>query len=278
MKLGINTLLWTAVVSEADLPLFDRIKAWGFDGIEFPMYTADCSPWAVIAAKLDDLGLGATVCTMANDAANPISDDPAIRQAAVDHFKSCVDATLVLGADLMMGPMYSPVGALVGRPPTRDEWQRGVEVLRAAGEHAQAAGVTFAIESLNRFETYFLNCMADGSRFVDDIGLPNVGLTFDTFHANIEEKDPVAAVRATGHRITHVHCSENDRSTPGQGHVPWKEVFAALKGIGYDRWLTVEAFGRALPEIAAATCIWRDMMESDEQLATDAVKFIRENW
>jgi D-psicose/D-tagatose/L-ribulose 3-epimerase len=73
----------------------------------------------------------------------------------------------------------------------------------------------------------------------------------------------------------HVHISENDRSTPGEGQIAWDETFDALSKSGYDGWMVVEAFGLALPEIAAATKIWRRMYRSEEQLATDGLKFMK---
>jgi D-psicose/D-tagatose/L-ribulose 3-epimerase len=242
------------------------------------MFAPDCSPWKTLAAKLDDLGLGRTAVTIVSPEANPIAESPAVRRAGVDHLKACVDSCVALGAELLIGPLYSPCGLLVGRGRTEQEWGWGVEGLREAAEYAETAGVTLAVEPLNRFETYFLNGCADAVRLVDEVGHPRLRLMFDTFHANIEEKDPVGAIKRAGHRLAHFHVSENDRSTPGEGHIPWPQVFSALQEIGYDHWLTVEAFGRALPEVAAATCIWRDMLPSEEYLARKAVRFIRENW
>jgi D-psicose/D-tagatose/L-ribulose 3-epimerase len=279
MKVGINALLWTAAVTEEHFGLLDDIKTWGYDGVEFPMFDPECSPWQALAAKLDDLGMGRTSCVVVPEEANPISEDAGVRQAGGDHLKACIDSSVALGATHLVGPLYSPCGRLVGRGPTAQEWQWGIESMRAAGEYAQQAGVMLCLEPLNRFETYFLTCWADASRFVDEVACPNVRLMFDTFHANIEEKNPAAAIRATGKRIVHVHISENDRSTPGEGHIDWPATFAAVKDIGYDGWLTVEAFGRALPEIAAATSIWRDMLSSDEAgLAKKACEFIRGMW
>ena len=134
----------------------------------------------------------------------------------------------------------------MGRGATPAEWGWAVETLRTAAEYAATLGVTLAVEPLNRFETYFLNCAEQAVRLVDEVGHPGLGVLYDTFHANIEEKDPVGAVAVSGSRITHVHISENDRSTPGEGHVPWPETFAAVRASGYDGWLTVEAFGRGL--------------------------------
>jgi len=278
MKIGMNVLLWTAAATEEHLPLLESIQDWGYDGVEFPMFGPDCSPWATLAAKLDDLGMGRTAVTIMPEAANPISDDARVRQAGIDYLRACLDACAVLGADTLVGPMYSPCGKLVGRGPTAQEWGRAVEALRAAAEHAETVKVNLAVEPLNRFETYFLNSAEQAARLVDEVGHPCLGTLFDTFHANIEEKDPVGAIRLSGKRIAHVHISENDRSTPGEGHVPWPETFAALRDIGYDGWLTVEAFGRAMPEVAAATCIWRDMLQSEEALARSTAAFIRAGW
>src|SRR5439155_1131123 len=108
-------------------------------------------------------------------------------------------------------------------------------------------------------------------RLVDEVGHPNCRIHLDTFHAHIEEKDPAAAIRRAGDRIAHVHVSENDRGVPGTGSVAWDATFRALRVIGYDGWLTVEAFGNFLPNLAAATKIWRPLFESEEQLATEAL-------
>lgn len=278
MKTGLNVLLWTAAATEEHLPLLDRIKDWGYDGVEFPMFAADCSPWATLAAKLDDVGLGRTAVTIVPETGNPISDDPAVRRAGVDHLKACLDACATLGAETLVGPMYSPCGRLVGRGPTAEEWGWAVAALRTVAEYADPLGINLAVEPLNRFETYFLNCAEQAVRLVDEVAHPRLGTLYDTFHANIEEKDPVGAVAVYGQRIAHVHISENDRSTPGEGHVPFPETFAALRAVGYDGWLTVEAFGRALPEVAAATSIWRDMLDSEESLARRTAAFIRDGW
>ena len=100
---------------------------------------------------------------------------------------------------------------------------------------------------------------------------------YDTFHANIEEKDPVAAIIASGKKINHFHCSENDRGICGTGHVPWKESFAALHEIGYDQWLTIESFLPAIKELAAAAAIWRELAPSAEALAKESLAFIKAN-
>ena len=135
-----------------------------------------------------------------------------------------------------------------------------------------------AFEFLNRFEIYLLNCSADTQRYVDEVGAQNVGVHYDTFHAHIEEKSVRHAIETAGSSIIHVHISENDRGTPGQGQVAWAETFDALAASGYDGWLTIEAFGGLVPSLAAATKIWRPMFEAEEQLARGGLAFMKAEW
>ncbi len=159
--------------------------------------------------------------------------------------------------------------------PTADEWKWGVDSMRQVAEYAGEVGVRLGVEALNRFECYLLNAHADSARFVREVDHPACGMMYDTFHANIEEKSVADAVAAGGDKLYHIHISENDRSTPGAGGVDWKSNFDAIAGSGYDGWLVVEAFGLALPEIAAATKIWRKMYHDEITLAKDALKFMK---
>jgi D-psicose/D-tagatose/L-ribulose 3-epimerase len=106
---------------------------------------------------------------------------------------------------------------------------------------------------------------------------PRVGILFDTFHANIEEKNLGLAFRKVAPHLKHVHTCENDRGIPGTGHVEWDDVFAALREVKYDRWLTIESFGFALGELSAAASIWRDIAPTPESIAFEGVKFLKKH-
>ncbi|HYW80856.1 MAG TPA: sugar phosphate isomerase/epimerase family protein, partial [Thermoguttaceae bacterium] len=159
--------------------------------------------------------------------------------------------------------------------PTEEEWKWGVESMREVAEHAEKVGVTLGIEYLNRFECYFLNTAADGARFCADVDHPRCQMMYDTFHAHIEEKSIPDAIRSLKDCLAHVHISENDRSTPGKGNVRWDANFDTLKEVGYDNLMVVEAFGLALEKLVPATKIWRRMYDSEVQLATDALNFMK---
>ena len=175
-----------------------------------------------MARELDNHGLRRTGVTIIPDQErNILSADPARRAAGVDHMKWAVDCAAALGAEILCGPFYQPLGQFTGTGPTAEEQQRAADAHRAAAEYAAQAGIPLAVEALNRFECYFLNTLADTAAHVARVGHPNFHLMYDTFHANLEEKDPVGVIAEHLPLIKHVHVSENDRGAPGSGHVPW---------------------------------------------------------
>ena len=276
MQIGMNLLLWTTQVSPDHYPLLDKIKEWGFDGAEVPIFNVDSDQYRQLGNQLDAAGLRRTDVTVVRDETNPICESSSVRSRAVDHLKGVVEMCHVSGAEVLCGPFHSPVGTLVGRGPTRDEWKWGMDVLRQVADTAQQAGVQLALEYLNRFECYFLNCAEDTVRFIKEANHPSLGMMYDSFHANIEEKNVSQAIRSCAEQTVHVHISENDRSTPGEGNVSWSETFSTLKEVQYDAWFVIEAFGQAMPDLAAATCIWRRMFPDETYLATQGLQFIKE--
>jgi D-psicose/D-tagatose/L-ribulose 3-epimerase len=278
MKYGLNMLLWTTDVTEAHYPLLQKVRGWGYDGVELPIFELDVARFKTLGEKLNDIGLERTAVTISTGEANPISDSPAVRQAAVDRLKKVIEICHAAGVKKICGPFHSAIGQFSGTGPTPDEWKWGKETITAVADVARDADVTLVLEYLNRFECYFLNCANDTARFVKEINHPNVRMMYDTFHANIEEKSAAAAIKGCAQFMVHVHISENDRSTPGEGHVDWDTTFKTLKEMFYDGWLVVEAFGLALPALAAATKIWRRMYSTEEYLATRALRFMKSRW
>jgi len=278
MKIGMNLLLWTAHVTEAQFPLLGALKKAGFDGVELPLFEGEAAHYKQVRKELDNQGLGATTVTVVNSDTNPIDPSPSVRTKALDRIKWAIDMTHELGGTALAGPYHSAIGVFSGNPPTQQEKAHGVEVLRLAAEHAQQAGVKLTIEYLNRFECYFLTTAAQAAELVDAVNHPSFMCMYDTFHAHIEEKSQAAAIATLGKRFGHVHISENDRGVPGSGQVRWSEAFDALKQSGYDGWLTIEAFGRALPDIAAATKVWRDLFAKPEDVYLQGIDFIKKNW
>jgi len=276
MRFGVNTLLWTAAFDETHLPLLAKVKRMGFDGVEIARFAFDGFPAARIRRALESEGLGVTFCSALTGRMSLVSDEAGVRREASEFLVRGIEAAAELGARTFLGPFCAPVGLLPGRRRTDEEWKRAVAGLQSLGDTLEACDVTLAVEPLNRFETYFLNTAADGKRLCEEVSHRRVGILFDTFHGNIEEKDLGAAIRLLGGHLKHIHTCENDRGIPGSGHVEWKAVFATLREVDYDGWAVIESFGANIPEIAAAACLWRDLAPSSDAIAADGLAFLRE--
>jgi len=277
MKFGVNMLIWTANFTGEHLPLLPEIKRRGFDGIEVPIFSPPDFHAAEVRRGTEQNGLECTACSVVPQGLHAGSDDAAVRQKTRAYLETCIKLAADAGAMILAGPLYSPVGYLPGRRRTADEWKRAVECFQSLVPALECNRVTIALEPLNRFETYFLNTAADAAALCDEVNHERFAVLFDTFHANIEEKELGAAFRKVGRHLKHVHTCENDRGTPGSGHVAWSEVFSALRDMGYDGWLTIESFGFAMGEISAAASIWRDLAASPEAIAYDGVQFLKQN-
>ncbi|MEP5151780.1 sugar phosphate isomerase/epimerase [Planktotalea sp.] len=276
MKIGMCMFLWTTQIGLEHEPLLRDIRKTGFDGVEIPVFSGAADDYAATARMLNDLGLERTAVTALGDPAhNLISPDAAVRQAGIDQMKWAIDCAQVLGADRISGPLHSTLGLFSGSGPTEQELEHSLESQRRIGQHARECGVTVCLEALNRFECYLLNTMDALAAHIRAIDHPNIRAMYDTFHANIEETDPIGALTRNRDVVHHIHISENDRGVPGRGNIPWAETFAAIKDTGYDGWLTIEAFGRGLPDLAAATKVWRDFAESPEAVYRDGYQHIR---
>lgn len=279
MLLGFNLLLWTTHVTEADFPVLQELKKAGYDGVELPIFEGSPEHYAKLGKVMRETGLRATGVSIIPDAAHDCtSGDPKVRAAGLAHIKWAVDCLAAAGGELLCGPFHQPLGVFSGKPPTDAERENLVAVHKDAAAYAATKNVKLAVEPLNRFECYVLNTIGDSADVARKVGAPNYGVLYDTFHANIEEKDPVGVIAPNLDAINHVHLSENDRGTPGKGHVPWGPTLKALKGGGYEDWFVIEAFGSALPGLAAATRVWRDFFPSTEEVYRFGHDFLREEW
>ena len=279
MRTGFNLLLWATHATAEHFPIFDDLKRVGYDGVEIPLFEGDPEHFATVGAAARDAGLACTAVTVLPDEAhNAVSADPAHREGAVEHMTWAINCAEALGAELLCGPYHQPLAVFTGDGPTEEELSRLADVHRQVADRAAQSGLTLAVEPLNRFECYMLNTMEAGAAHAARVGRPNLGVLYDTFHANIEEKDPIGVIDQYADVIKHVHISENDRGTPGKGHVDFAKTIKTLKATGYDDWLVIEAFGRALPALAAATKVWRDFFASKEEVYTVGLKTMKEAW
>jgi len=274
-KIGFNTLVWSAVVSDDLFPIIDRLKEIGYDGVECLIGSPDEKAYKRFGEHAHNIGLETTSVFVVGVDENPVNPSSEIRARGLDRIKWGIDRAHDMSAKVMCGPFHSAHGFFTKKPPQDEEYQRCAEVLHTAGEYAAQAGITLALEALNRFECYLCNTMEQLQRLVKASDHPNVKAMFDTHHANIEEKKNQTALQTIAPYLAHVHISENDRGTPGDGLVQWDENFSALADIKYDGWLTIEAFSRNDPDFANAINVWREY-SAPWDMATKGLAFIKQ--
>ena len=275
MRLGINLLCASGHVGPEHYSLFELAEEAGFDHVELPMLSGGPQDYARAAARLDKVGLSRGCTAITHPDADPTSADPAIREAGRAHLAWILDCAEALGAETVGGPFHAPIGEFSGAGPTEEELARGAEAHHQMAEEAQRRGMLLALEPLNRFETHFLNTAEQARAYVERVDHPAFGIMYDTFHAHIEEKDQLAAIAHLGEAIHVLHVSENDRGVPGTGQVDFPAILHAVKATGFDGPVVVEAFGSGLPDLAAATRVWRPLFPDLETLFRDSAQAIR---
>ncbi len=274
-KIGFNVLAWSAVVSEKLIPIVDRLKKTGYNGVEFLVGSPDEAAYKKLGAHCQDIGLEVTTVFVLAKEENIIDPSAEVRKNGLDKIKWAVDRSHDLNSKIICGPFHSAFATFAGHAPQEQEYAWSAEMLHKAGEYAAQADVVLAVEALNRFECYLCNTMQQLSHLVTKAAHPNVQAMFDTHHANIEEKKLADAIQTIAPHLRHVHISENDRGTPGAGHVPWDETFAALAKLNYQGWLTIEGFTRDDPDFANAINVWREFAQPWD-MAEKGLTFIRE--
>ena len=272
--IGFNLLVWTAAISEKMNPIAERLKTIGYDGIECFIDDQDVAVYQKFGDHLQQLGLQSTGVTVVGPDTNPASDSASVREQAVAHLKGVVDRAHAMGATVICGPFHSAFATFSRREPQPDEYAHSAEVLHAVGDYAKQADIVLALEALNRFECYLCNTMEQLSALVRRADHPNVRAMFDTHHANMEEKHFPEAIRTIAPVLAHVHISENDRGTPGDGHIPWDDTFRTLAEANYNGWMTIEAFTRNDIDFANSINVWREFSKPWD-IAENGLKFIK---
>ena len=276
MKLGVNSWIWDAPFRTSQhLGLVSKIKSLGGEVIELAVEEdAEIDP-PVIRRALEDAGMECSLIGLYGTERDLSVHDPAVRRRGLEYGKRCLDLCAKLGCTLYSGAVAGVGGEVVVGPAERGtRLGQAADCLHELGERAAEAGVRVCVEILNRYENNLLNTAAQGLELIRLTDHPSVGVHLDTFHMNIEELSLGDAIRLAGQDLFHLHGSESDRRTPGEGHVEWSEVGAALRDIGYDGYVVVEAFHHD-SHMAPFACIWRPIAESPDALARDGLAFLR---
>jgi D-psicose/D-tagatose/L-ribulose 3-epimerase len=274
MKLGVSAFAWTAQFEAEHLDLVPVVRAMGLEALEIALFEPAQLAATQIRRAFAAADLECTVCAILPAGINPISPDAAVRACSLRHLTACVETAAACGAKLLGGPLFAPIGYLPEHRPTPDEWQWAVEAFQALGPVLDAHQMTLSIEPVNRAETFFLRTAKEARALCLAVGHPRVGVTIDTFHANIEEKKIEEAVSLLGPLLKHIHASENDRGILGEGHIDFAAIAAAAGRIGYDGYWMIEGFGYAPHEKNAPGFLWAAPDVSPEDLAVKSAHYL----
>lgn len=278
-SLGVNTWVWTSPLTDDGLAeLAPRIRDWGFDVIELPVENpGDWDPRRA-ASLLADLGLAASVVLVMGPGRELVAADRETVATTRDYLRHVVDVAVELGSPTIAGPAYASVGRTwrMSEQERRSAYDELRDGLGPVVEHAAAGGVIVAVEPLNRYETSLINTVDQALTALDGLPPNGCGLALDVYHLNIEEQDIAAAIRRAGHRIAHVQVCANDRGAPGTDHLDWPAILAALDDAGYSGPLVIESFTAENASIATAASIWRPLAPTQDALAVDGLRFLRD--
>ncbi|MFC6081650.1 sugar phosphate isomerase/epimerase family protein [Sphaerisporangium aureirubrum] len=272
--IGVNTWVWVSPLTDDTLAaLAPRIADWGFDVVELPVeQPGDWDP-ARAAALLEGLGLRASVVLTMPPGRELVGASPQTVQETQDYLRHCVDVAVTVGAPAVSGPAYASVGRAWRMSPDERHalYAELRENLKPVIGYAAERGVRIGVEPLNRYETSVINTVEQALEALPE----ECGLALDTYHMNIEEKDPLRAVRLAGARIAHLQVCGTDRGAPGADHFDWPGFASAVRDVGYRGPLVIESFTADNKTIATAASIWRPLASSQDALATEGLAFLR---
>lgn len=277
MRIGINTFLFTSPFTNESTKLFKTFKKWGFDTVEIPVEDPSHIDPAHVKKELDKNGLacGSVCACMGPD--RDLRGTAKQQKTGLDYMKKLIDQMVVMDCPSLIGPVYSAVGRADAVPPEeyKQQWKAVVNNLRTLCDYAEEKGRQVCLEPLNRFETDFINTVDQALKMIKDVGSPALKLHLDTFHMNIEEKNQAAAIKKAGKLLAHFHACGSDRGTPGNDHIDWKPIAAALKSIKYKGDVVIESFTTDVKVIARAAAIWRRIEPTRDEIAVKGIKFLK---
>lgn len=274
MRFGIHAGLWMDNWTDDPAPLFDKAARIGFDGVELSLLGIGPDKAARLREAAAASGVALTCSTGLGPGEDPSSADPAVRAKAREALARAIETAAAMGSSGLAGVVAASWGVFDPANKT-DRAKRSAETLGQMQDHLAQHGVTLGIEGLNRFESDLTSTAAETCEIARASGAANVGVLLDSFHMNIEEKDPPAALRAAGDTLVHYHVSDNDRGVPGSGRYDFTADAQALKDIGYRGWIVAEMFVRASRPTSADLNIWRDIEPDADTAAEQALAHMK---
>ena len=252
---------------------FQRLRQCGYDCIEFAGEPDTLKP-RLCLDLMNQYALSAdSMCGIFNDSRD-LTSKGAEAEKAIGYLRKCVDFGAAAGTKVII-VVPSPVGRTRLPEGCQYEalWDNAVKNISKAADYAQGHGIRFALEAINRYETYFANTLTLAYKMAREIDHPGVGVMADTFHMNLEEADMEQSLRMIADKLIHVHLADNTREPCGMGAIDFRGVMRTLKDIKYDGILSMEF----LPRVADPYLLFQDGAQTRlmDEYADRAVRYIK---
>lgn len=222
-----------------------RLAQLGYDGVELAVREPAKLDVAAIKPMLERyhllvpaIGTGQAYVEEHLSFTDP---DPAIRAQALARLQAQIDLAHEFNALVIIGLIRGKTQPSVTRAQAH-VWMR--DAVKTLAEIAQTKSVRLALEPINRYETDLINTVPDALSLIEEIGAKNLGVLFDTFHANIEEPRVEIGLMICRDRLFHVHVADSNRWYPGAGHTDFGRVIATLRAMKYAGWLSAEVLAK----------------------------------
>ena len=277
LKFGGHALVWAGDWSEASArKAAASAKKAGYDYIEMLMIEPDKIDVAMTKAVLSEYGLFATASLGLSPETDVTSTNPSIVKKGDELLRKVVDKLHAIGSTELCGVIYCSLGKYPG-PASAENRANSIAAVARLADYAADKGININLEVVNRYETNIMNTGKEGLKFLEAVNRPNAYLHLDTYHMNIEEDGMSQAVLDAGDALGYVHIGESHRGYLGSGNVDFDTFFSALKKINYSGPITFESFSSVVvdPALSNALCIWRNLWEDSDDLASHALKYMK---
>ncbi|MBS7699599.1 MULTISPECIES: sugar phosphate isomerase/epimerase family protein [unclassified Chelatococcus] len=254
-----------------------QARAAGYQCLVIPLRDHEAIEAAAIVRIMEREGLRPVTTANQRPDADISSTDRAIWAAGLERHRLSLRLARDLGAKHMGGILYSVFGK-AQRAATEENVKAAAEALALLADEAAGFGMRIALEIVNRYETNLLNTAAQGIDMVRRVGAPNLHLHLDTFHMNIEEDDPLEALKAARPYLAYFEIDQSNRGPLDRGVIDFAPMLAFLKASNYTDMIGVEAFSSAIsgPEVAAGVGAWRNLFDDGAAVARSGIAVLKQ--
>ena len=278
-KLGIFMNFWENTWAADHIKYIEKAAKIGFDVLEFqaqPLLEMSKNRMDELKAAADHFGIELTYSLGLDKKYDISSTDKAVREGGIKYLSDIMKCVEYMGGKIISGVSYAGWGVPADTNfDRRALTENSVSCMKVLIKQAEASGITYGIEAVNRFEGVIVNTAAEAVNYVNMVDSPNAGVLLDTYHMNIEENNMGDAIRIAGDKLIGMHTGENNRTAPGRGHLDWDEIYKALKDVNFKGRIVSEPFVVSGGEVGRDIYVWRNLVDNPcEETLDKEAKFL----